>query len=740
MIEVLDRRIAGGFWHWCAVALPLCAVMGAPLADAAPSSDSDGALQEIIVTAQQRDERAQDVPISFLSLSQGDLSALSATRVQDIEQAVPSVSFGDGNEQGRLGIRGILDYPRDAGYDGRVGVYVDGVYIGRPYLTTQALTGIGQIDVLSGPQGTLFGRDSDAGVIVLTTVRPGDTFNGEAEARVGNFGAWQLAARVNVPLSSKVSAQFSATSQNSDGYYHNATLDRDAQGQQDLSARAQIRLRPTEALDITISADGGHDDNSSLHYAAPPAPGADPYTIHSYVNDRARRSFGGGSINATYDLPGDYRLTSITAYRSGSEHLLFNNETGPVPIMTADAEERSRQVSQELRLASPRTDRYDYVAGLYYLHQENHDDSSLDLGNGLRAFPFPVSRYAGAVIPFGGDVDTDSYAAFFNGNYRLTSVVELTAGVRYTAEQKSLRNYHETDPLGVIAGRVAGYGDDMASGHWLPRGGVNLHLDDNTMLYGSISRGFKSGGWNVEANPVALLKSGIQVGAESATNYEIGLKSDFWRNRARLNVAAFREEFDNFQVFTMVDTRIAGYTIGTTHLTNAASAVSQGFEVAVSVMPVDGLRLSLNYSYTDSTYDQFKGGAGTGVNGAPLDANGVQTPYAPRNKFYIAADDTRDLGGGVDLLTHVGYSHQSAENFDPKVANPLYGRDYAIPGYGLVDARVGLSRDGWGVFLWGRNLGDNHYRVFANRTALLSNPAVLYGEPRSYGGTIKYSF
>lgn len=736
MASMMGRRP----WSIGASLVVLAAVgLGAGAGKAALPDEGGDTLQEVIVTAQQREQRAADVPISLQSLSAADMAGLSAQRLDDIALAVPSLSFGDGNEQGRVGVRGILDYARDAGYDARVGMYVDGVYIGRPFLIGQGLADIAQVDVLSGPQGTLFGRDSDAGAIAITTVQPSDVFNGQASATVGNFGTWNLAARANVPLSPKASLQVSAISLNSDGYYHNQTLDRDNQGRQDIMGRAQLLLRPTERFDLTISADGGHDDNSSLHYAAPPSAGADPYTISSYYNDRVRRAYGGASITAHYTLPDDYRLTSITAYRSGSQNLQFNNETGPLPYLTVGQEQKSRQISQEVRLASPRTADYDYVAGLYYLHQENVDDGGLYGGSGLRLLPRPYSAYAGAVVPYGGEVDTDTYAAFLNGNYRPLSWLELTAGVRYTADVKALRDYHETDPLGFLAGRIAGYSDNQAAGRWLPKGGINIHLDDDTMTYVSVSRGFKSGGWSLEPATPAQLATGIAVAPETATNVEVGVKSAFWGGRGRVNVSAFHETFDDFQVFTSTISRVGGVVVNGLQLTNAASATSQGVELGASLILVDGLRASVNYTYTDAGYDSFPGGAGANARGRLLSADGVQTPYAPRNKLYMALDDSRPLGEGWTLSSHLGYSRQSAENFDPKVDNPVYGQAYAIPGYDLVDARLGVSYQGWEVSAWGRNLGDNHYIVFTNRT-LLTNPAVLYGAPRTFGGTLKYSF
>lgn len=697
-------------------------------------------LEEIVVTAQKRAENLQDVPVSIQTLSAKTLEQIGAVRLQDIERAVPAVSFGDGSEQGRYGIRGIVDYSRNAGYDARVGVYVDGVFMGRSWMNNQTLLGTQQVDVLRGPQGTLFGKNTNAGVIAITTKRPSATPEAEVVGEVGNFGHYRLAGRANMPLNDAWSLQASVAKVKSDGYYDNTLLDRRNMGVDSLAGRLQLRFHPNDDTDVNLSIDGVRDRNSTLHYTGRPAAGADPYQIRSYADDRADRDTGGASLTLDQRL-GDLTLTSITAYRSGEQVLYFNNETGAANFLTIDLSQKTRQFSQELRLASSRKGVFDWVAGLYYFDQNNEDHGIQLAGPAFAALPAPFPAYANRQMPYGGKVHTQSLGAFANANYRPTEALEIGLGLRYTHERKALNDYFVADPLGIINGQIPDYDDDFSDGFLTPKANINYHLTDRTMLFASVARGFKSGGWNVEGMSQAQFDAGIRVGSETVTSYEAGLKSDLLDRRLRVNATVFLQKFKDFQVFSFASRTINNTTVLVSSLSNAGEVESRGLELDLTAVPIQGLTLSANYIYNDSKYTRFPGGGGL-VGGVPLDANGVQTPYAPRNKAYLAADWRGPLMSWGDLFAHAGYSVQSSQNFDPKVIHPTFGPGYYIPGYELFDARIGVeASDGrWEVSIWGQNLADSEHIKFANRTAVIGVNAVLYDAPRTYGATVRVRF
>jgi len=740
-----QSKVPGLGYAWLWRASTLAAALVPAVVHAAPPQDRTGpqnqsALSDIVVTAQRRSESSQQVPISIQTLDAKALDTLGARRLSDVEVATPSLSFGDGSEQGRTGIRGVIDYSRNAGYDSRVGVYVDGVYYSRSWMNNLTLLGIRQVDVLRGPQGTLFGKDTDAGALSITTIQPSKALGGEISADIGNFGYRQIAARSNLPLNDDLSLQLSGAHVQSDGYYRNVLLGKRNQGINSDAFRAQLRLNPNDGLDVTLAADFTDDDNSTLHYTYVPPAGRDPFEIRSYVNDGARRRVGGVSLTAQKDVGGGFQATSITAWRSGHQFLHFNNETGPTPILTADLRQYTDQFSQELRIASPRERRYDFVAGVFYFWGNNRDRQALTFGSGLRALG--LGSAVGKVATLATSVSSDSIAGFFQANVRPSSLVELFAGARLTHERKRLNDITTADPTGLFSAPISGYRDALANTFFTPKGGINLHLKRNVLLFGTIGRGFKSGGWNVEATSPAAFAAGIRFRPETVTSYEVGFKSDFFDRRARVNVTGFYERFDDFQVFTFVNATVGGRTVLASSLSNVGKVSSKGIETEIAVIPVTGLTLAAQYTYDQSVYDRYPGGGGT-VGNTVLNADGVQTPYAPRHKAYVSADYETALGSGLPRLqAHVGYSVQSSENFDPKVANPVYGKAYSIPGYDLADARIGLtSADGrWRASLWGRNIFDKHYIRFANRTAILGNAALLYGTPRTYGATLGYTF
>ena len=729
--------------HITRLALLAGSMLAANAAPAWAAEDAPGdAVGEIVVTAQKRAENAQDVPISIQSMSSETLAKLGAAKLQDIEFAAPSLSFGDGSEQGRTGIRGIIDYSRSAGYDSRVGIYVDGVYYSRSWMNNQTLLGISQVDVLRGPQGTLFGKNTDAGVIAISTVRPSDQLNGQFEAEVGNFGLTRFAGRVNVPLAPAWAVQIAATKLDSDGYYRNTLLGKKNMGVDSTAVRGQLRFHPNSDVDILLTGDYTHDDNSTLHYTYKPAAGTDPYRFQSYYDDSAARRSGGVSLSADIALGGGFDLTAISAWRKGRQMIDFNNETGPAPFLTVHFTSRTEQFSQELRIASPKWDSFDFVAGLYYFRQKNTDRPTNDWGVGFGSFPAPFDAYVGQQTGTLATVSTDSLGAFVHANYRVTDRIELTGGLRYTWERKSLDGLTTYDPVGALSLPLDGYSDSFSKGMLTPKGGINFKINRDLMLFASIGRGFKSGGFNVEATSPTQFAAGIRFRPETVTSYEAGVKAEFLNRRARLNVTGFYQKFKDFQVFTFTNVVVGGVTRSSTTLSNAGQVSSKGIESEFTLAPVDGLTLSATYTYNISKFDSYPGG-GDRYNGVLLDADGVQTPYAPKHKAYLAVDYSTGVLPWANLSVHFGYSMQSSQNFDPKVVNPLYHDAYFLPSYDLADARISLAapdNGAWSISLWSKNLFDKQYLKFINRTALLGTTAVMYGEPRSYGATLRYKF
>jgi iron complex outermembrane receptor protein len=293
----------------------------------------------------------------------------------------------------------------------------------------------------------------------------------------------------------------------------------------------------------------------------------------------------------------------------------------------------------------------------------------------------------------------------------------------------------------VFGGNFSDKYNQLTNSEFTPKVGVNLHALPNVLLFADVGTGFKGGAFNIDNTTPAELAAGIEVRPETVTSYETGIKSDFFDKRARVNLTVFREDFKNFQVFTFVSAELNGVAVSTTSLANAGSVQSQGIELEGTVLPFEGLSLNVNYTYDDSHFVSYPGGGGT-ASGAVLNANGAQTPYAPYDKAYVSGDYTHPLPHGLAGFVHLGYEVQTSENFDPKHVNPVFGKDYDIPGYGVMDARIGVSSADkrWTLSVWGKNLTDERYIIFANRTALTLTPAVLYAAPLTFGVTLSVSY
>lgn len=739
--QILHRAVAltvAGLCSWAPDAVAQQA--NQQTAGSAETADRTDLIEEILVTAQKRSENLQDVPISIQAISAGVIESLGATSLQELERAAPGVSFGDNTAYGRSGIRGILDYSRNAGYDARVGVYVDGVYMGRSYMNNVSLLDVERVEILRGPQGTLFGKNTDAGAINVVTRKPSSELGGEAVAEYGNFEHTRIDGHVNVPISERVAASIAASKVDSEGYYENVQLGRHNQGVDHLSGRAQLRVRPDESWDINLSLDGQEYDDSTMHYVRVTAPGADPYTFRSPTDDYEYRDNYGATLSLNYTFANGYALVDIADYREARMEKYFNGQGGGVSWINGYYDDRVEQFSQELRLVSPAGERFDFVAGLYYFDLTDDQNNAIEVGPDIVIIPV-LAGYANVRLPSIARVETKSYAAYFNGSYRFFEQLELSAGVRFTREEKTL-DFSMLDSRGIILGFVQGLKDERTDEEITPKIALNYHAGGAAMLYASYSEGFKSGGWAADFVTNPQIAAGLGVKPEYAKSYEVGLKSTLWDERARFNLTVFREEITDFQVFQLVPRDIPGVgTITATFLTNSGEVTSEGIEIEAAITPLRGLTLSANAAWNDAYFSSYPGGGGS-FQGQILDADDVQLPFAPKFKGYFAADYGRTLFSWANLIGGIGVTHQTKSNTDSKIVNPSLAFLYRLPDFTTVDARVGLSApDGaWEVSLWSRNLTDEEYVRQATASTLGNFRLERYDAPRAYGIAARLRF
>ena len=716
------------------------------------SQESSGfALEEVVVTAQKRAESTQDIPISVQAFSSSAIDKLGANNLSDLSEAAPSLDIGGlgkGSQQW-MGMRGVTDFARNIGIDARMGVYIDGVYQGRSYSADVPLLGLESVELLRGPQGTLFGKNTETGAISLNTRKPTEDFQAEVGAEYGRYEMGKFTGYVNGAITDTLFASASGSYQQGDGYYDNIFLNKDVGDWDTTAGRAQLRWLPSDMFDIRLSGDYAKKNSDQ-----PLATNADlkPYkTQQNYVTTDDSKNWG-TALTADVFLDGDYTLTSISAFRHNEFETLADDDYTPLELVSVNFNEDSDQYSQEFRLASPVEEKYDWVGGMYYFYNDLSSARTVALGETLigQLAPPPLQPFAGAIAGYTevpNKLTVETWAAYVHGNYRFTPEIELTAGIRYTAESKDLDKWSQisypNDPA-VAAGLEAQTGfpltqspgvllgainydkvtDDRDDDDWSPTIGLNYFLEEEIMLYVKYARGNKSGGWNAD-----FMTDGLEYFSyepESVDSYEAGIKSTLLDDSLRLNAAYYYSEYDDFQVFQTVFNSTDNPSV---QLTNAASVANQGVELESVWIPMDQLQFTLNAAWLDTNYDDF-------VNQDGADYTDNELPFSPEWKVYAGAQYIQPVGSFGDLTFNVAYAYTDEQYTDPSNVEP-----FVIDSYGVWNARVTLTpvSEAWEVSLWGKNLGDEEYQMQSNLN-LLGTPRFTWGEPQMYGISGKYFF
>ena len=708
--------------------------------------DTNSTLEEVTVTAQKREQSTQDVPISVQVFSAETMHKLGAVRLSDLQRSAPSfnVSGQGSGSQTTMGLRGIVDFSRNTGIDARMGVYIDGVYQGRSYTANQPLLGLKSVEILRGPQGTLFGKNTVSGAINMVTRKPDEEFRGEFEAGYGNYDSYKAAGYVSGQIADNFYGSVTASYQSQDGYYYNSTLDKDVGDRELTTVRGQLRWLPTDKLEIILAGDYSKSKSGvPLNINA----ALDPYNTVQNIETVDNSEFSGGALTANYSFDNDYTLTSITSFRHGEYATYGDDDYTPLTILhVVPFDEDSDQFSQEVRLVSPVSDKFDWVAGLYYFDSDLSTNRQIELGAPLFGAFGPAAEAVAGLTQIPSDIGISSFAAYVHGNYRFTEKLELTAGLRYTDEKKDVvwqQINYPNDPA-VAAALEAATGlpitqfpgaalgainydpviDDLSDSNWSPTIGLNYFFRDDTMAYVKYSRAYKSGGWNADFMTAGL--ENFSYDPESVDSYEIGLKTTTLNDTLRFNIAGFLSKFDDFQVFQRVYNSLGNPSL---QLTNAAKVTVKGVELETSWVPTDRWLFNLNLTYADSTYDEF-------LNATGEDYSGNTLPYAPKWKAFVGAQYIQPLSNDAELGFNVGYAYTDEQYSDASNTIAFLSDDYS-----LLDGRIAYTpaNGKWELALWGKNLTDKEYTVNKNINAL-TTPRTSWGVPRTYGLSFRYFF
>ena len=696
------------------------------------------AMEGIRVTAQKRSQRLVDVPVSVTAISKDIVKSTSSERLSDLQTVVPNLSIeSDNSFVGVIRLRGVGDYSRNIGYDTRVGVFLDGVYMGQSPAIDQELVELERVEVLRGPQGSLFGSNTVAGAINLVSAKPTSEFEGAATARFGNYGMTQVFGNLNVPLSEDVAFRISANKLDRDGYIENlATPGTTIANRDSFSHRSMLSVDFSDNLSMLAAVDGLKKTEigdfgvplSDPFGAVPLTETAERYVVNKNEVSGEDVEILGGSVQFDYDLQQGGALVSVTAYRDSQFRTIFDVDHGPADLFNADFEDGYKQFTQEFRLVSPTGGALEYVVGLFYLHQDSVTDRN--------AIPGVDGGFLGLPVNVNGELTTDSHAIFADFTYDLSSSLEAGFGFRIANEKKNAD--WSINGAGSPLFADGRFQDERKDDDFSINASLLYRLDDNNNIYARYSEGIKSGGFNIDFVSPAVFPDAIEFDSESVENIEIGSKGALFGGQLTYSVAGFWSEYDSYQVNQLVDlgNGQSDFIIGN------APVTTKGFEVEGAYHASSNLTFSGALGYVDPTFGEFPGGGALGG-----DVSDNRLPYASKIQASAAIDYSAAVYGGYIVNAHVDYSYQGDQytTTDNVRELTLLGGDTVpfgyVPSYDLLNVRIGIGPDDedWELAVWSRNALDSDH-VDNSRREFLGAILDYYTQPRTYGVDLRVRF
>ncbi len=752
--------------------------LGATQASAAQSVASDAeisdeaSVDQIVITARRREEKLQEVPITVSAVSGQVLKAERLDRVADYAAKIANFSALQQNTRvSTLTVRGLGGNANSDGSEAGVGLIVDGVFFTHPGFSWLDFVDLDHIELARGPQGTLLGKNTTLGALIVTTKAPSYTPEATTSATASSHDHYQLRANLSGPIvADKIAGRLTVYGDTGGGWIHNKADGKDYLDNHRWAVRGQLLLDPNPSFSDRLIVEHYETKEYNNYY---PAVG-DPLT---YVNGTARNgwarrlatgfgytpSYKVGDVN--YDTQdrvisktdglsniaefkiGDYRLTSISAWRRLYYRPNNDSDYTPYPIFRAGYDVDVDQYSQELRLASPTGGKVDWQTGIYLLKQEVRSNYRFQFLSKASAYfispTLPSAILNGVEADQIGTADTKSAAIFGQGTWHVSDKADLTGGLRYTHEDREAANnvlsFGGADLTGALAPyaayRKAVTGPAYSVTGEKKNGSVawlinpSYKISDAILAYASASYSEKSGA----ANLGAKVGDSIIIGPEKSTDYELGIKTTLAGGRATFNANLYRDNIDGYQA-TLVDPTGASTR---TYLANAGKVRLQGIEVEGAAQVTDRLNLSFATAWAESIYVSYKNApppAEYTYAGAPtsVDLSGKQVPFAPNWTGNISARWTQPIGTELTLFAYANETWRSRTYLHPLSS---YGRQ---AGYALTNAGIGLrSRDDrWSVTLWSKNLFDKNYAVAFSAATAIAPYAAILGDPRSVGLTL----
>jgi iron complex outermembrane recepter protein len=723
----------------------LCVLSAAAVAQQPPvtgaAADSANSLEEVVVTATKTGStELQKTPLAVSAFSAAQMGQLGIANIKDLAVYTPNLNVSQSLINAEIYIRGVGSNNVNAGSDPDVTVQVDGVYIARPDAQFGDYLDVDRVEVLRGPQGTLYGRNAAGGTINVISRQPTDEFHGEEQLTLGNYALVQEQAYVSGPL---VPGSLQG-SINVNYIHHDPYIDNIVPGSHGIfdenhgSIRGQLRFEPTDNIDATTRADwlALHDyfpygDQLLAPYLkAPGSPLANSVigdyskTALNYPN-RERSETGGVSEEINVRFNPNLTLKSISAYRKDNLSLTTDADGTELPINNGLQTQNEDQLSQEFNLNGT-VGTLNAVGGVYYFHENDSENIQSQAPTAVKS-TFP-------------DVVTDSGAVFVQATEHILPNLGITAGVRYTDEQKK---FNANFLAYTIPGQQPLPGFPFVStvtNHYhaaTPKFGIDWQIDPDALIYVSATRGYKSGGVNYAATTVAQ----ESFAPEELWSYELGAKTEWFDHRLRVNLTGFYYDYTNLQVQSQIGP-------GTTSIGNAASATVKGVEAEFTAKPIPALALTANLSALNATYSSFPLAAVPGallpfVANSPsynaktgtYDASGNYLDNAPRYSASAIAQYTENLSSIGSIYEQAEYSWRDRTYYDPSNADIM-----SQGSYGLVNLSLGYASldSHWTGRLFVNNVTDKQYLVLVLANGVI--PAGVAGAPRTVGITMAYKW
>jgi iron complex outermembrane recepter protein len=657
----------------------------------------------------------QSTPVAITVLPARTLEQMGVRTVEGLGAMVPSVTLSPHTAGAQVTIRGIGTNSTVVGADPSSTVHLDGVYLGRPAMLFADFLNVERVEVLRGPQGTLYGRNSVGGTINIVTRQPGNTLETSMRLGIGNYDSLRVEGAVSGPLvENKVMASFAFLRSSREGFVRDLDHPDDSLGSEDTWAgRGQLRVVFTPRSELLLSADYGLFDGVPLTYAKPIAAKPNfrfdnvgsPWAVRTSHAASGRNVQQGASAKLIVPLSATTTLTSLTAYRSSNHRFFIDADATELALQTSDVPDLQRQFSQELAVVR-RTPKLTWIGGAFFFEDDNEGQVEITV------YPLQVQRR-----PF-AQIGVNAGALFGQATYNVSRRTSLTGGVRYTKEQKDLDNsggaYRLGTPILADPASFYNYVEQTTYDAWTPKGAIQVQLSGDTFAYVSATRGFKSGGFNPTAP-----RPGGGFSPEFAWSYEGGVKHTAAGGRARINTAVFYNDYQDLQVQSFVGP-------GLLDIRNAGAATIKGTEIELSATVRHGLQLATQVAWLDAIYDRYLAAV---PGAATFDAAGNRLNNAPEwsgsgwAQYELATGRTgrASLRGDVSWQGRVFFT-------------PLNDPIETQRAYRLVHLRAGFEPRGrrWEVAVYVRNLGNRQYITGTSNVAL---PAFTGrpGEPRHWG-------